>query len=259
MRFSPVKIPTRIITSHRLCGLCTLLILIVMLSGCASRQAYVHDSRDSFEGFNRTMFQVHQSVDFFAITPVADAYGKLVPDFIVKRIVNFYANLGDVSNAANNLLQGNVAKSLNDLMRLFINTTFGILGLFDVASKIGLEKHDEDFGKTLASWGINAGSYLVIPIIGPSTFRDFPGVLVDYFLFNPIAYLDSSRLRITLLLINAVDKRWAFSTQEEIIRSWSPDFYSGLRNYYLARRLHATDLTDEADDDLYEEIEDDNE
>ena len=242
-----------------LCSFVVLVFLLLTLSGCASKQAYTPDSRDSLEGFNRSMFQVHQSVDFFAITPVAHLYGNVFPQFFRSSITNFFANLDDVPNAVNSLLQGELKSSWTDMMRLLINSTLGLFGLFDVASQLGFDKHNQDFGRTLATWGIGSGSYFVIPIIGtPSTLRDFPASIVDY-IFNPISYLDSSGLRLTLVLIRNINKRQQFFAQEKIIREWSPDFYSSLRSYYLAQREYLTGQGLEGDDDLYDDLKVENE
>ena len=236
---------------------CLFYISIALSSGCASvgtETAYREDAADPWQGMNRKVFAFNDAVDSVTLEPLAKGYREL-PSFLRHRISHFFANLGDIPNAANNFLQGKLGDAANDLLRLVVNTTFGVLGMFDVASNMGLEKHDEDFGQTLAQWGVGSGPYLVVPIIGPSTARDFPGAVVDYFM-HPINYVNDVTARNTLRVVDAVDTRSDFVAKEKIVRELSPDFYSAVKSFYLDRRkAQIKDGVDTDDiEDLYDEI-----
>ena len=231
------------------------LVTVALLMGCAVKQPIAHDPRDKVEGYNRSIFTFDETLDRVSLKPVANLYQTIVPTPVKAGVYNFFANLDDVPNGVNNLLQGDTRGSRNDLMRLIINSTLGVAGLFDVASRMGLPKHEEDFGQTLAVWGMGPGSYFVLPILGPSTLRDSPALIVDY-LLNPLTYIGGGSASFALYVLKNVDKRADFISQEEIVRSWSPDFYAGVRNYYLSRRaalVGNTSLGDEIDD-LYEDL-----
>ncbi len=152
--------------ASRVCAL----LIAGALAGCAGNN--VVSRGDPLEGVNRAIFSVNDTLDKYALTPIAETYRDYLPGPIRTGIRNFFANLDDVWIGANNLLQGKIGDSLNDWMRVVINTSFGIGGLFDTATDAGLEKHNEDFGQTLARWGLASGPYLVLPLFGPSTLRD---------------------------------------------------------------------------------------
>src|SRR5260221_3253312 len=131
------------------------------------------------EVLNRRTFQLNDAVDRAVVKPAATAYARVVPQFARTGIGNFFANLADVGTSLNNFLQGKGRQGLSDIGRFGINTTVGVVGLWDVATKVGLEKHREEFGQTLGWWGTPSGPYLVFPLFGPSTPRDAPAKLVD--------------------------------------------------------------------------------
>ena len=153
-----------------------LAIVITLFAGCAST---LGDPRDPFEPMNRGIYQVNDALDRAIFKPVAEGYRAVLPPVIRTGVSNFFSNIGDVLNALNNLLQGKIAAAANDIGRLVINSTFGVAGLFDVATVAGLEKHEEDFGQTLGYWGFGDGPFLMLPIFGPSNMRDTVGRLVD--------------------------------------------------------------------------------
>ena len=236
------------------------LLLVVALGGCATQPnglAGDGEPGDPWQGYNRNVFAFNTGIDRAVLRPISSGYATIVPSFIRQRITSFFANIEDVPNAANNALQGNFKRSLSDLARFVINSTIGILGLVDVASTIdGLEKSDEDFGQTLGVWGIASGPYFVVPILGPSTVRDFPGRVVDG-LMNPLTYLEDDGLRDRLIALDIVNARAEFIKVEETVKSLSPDYYVAVRSFYLARREHLINNAQvpASDDlDLYEEI-----
>lgn len=233
------------------------LCLIVLVSGCAAQSnglSDVSNSADPWEGYNRSVFAFNEGLDEVVVKPISSVYANTVPSFIRARVTSFFANIEDIPIAANNFLQGNAVAGLSDLARVLVNSTIGIAGLFDVASKIdGLEKHDEDFGQTLAVWGVASGPYMVIPVLGPSTARDFPSRIVDIFM-NPTVHVEDDSFRNGLLIADGVDTRANFMPLEDTVRSLSPDYYSALRDFYLKRRqnLIENNKSDSEADDLYQ-------
>jgi len=233
--------------------------MAVLLSGCAAQYNGSSDAStdsDPWESYNRSMFAFNQGVDQATLKPISIAYTHVVPSFIRARVTSFFANIQDIPISANNFLQGNARAGVGDLMRVVVNSTIGIVGLFDVASKVdGLEKHNEDFGQTLAVWGVGSGPYVVIPILGPSTARDFPSRFVDIFM-NPLAHLEDDTLRNSLLITDVINTRANFLPVEDIVKDLSPDYYVALRDFYLKRRQNLIDnnKTDEESDQLYQEL-----
>ena len=159
-------------------------IATLLLSGCATTD-YVEDERDPWQGFNRSVYSFNESIDKAVLKPVAKGYVAITPKFARTGVRNFYNNIDDVHVAANNLLQGKFGDAASDVGRFLVNTTLGILGFFDVATPMGMKKHNEDFGQTLAAWGVGQGPYVVWPLLGPNTVRNTPSIAVDRILFNP--------------------------------------------------------------------------
>ena len=235
------------------------LYLAILLSGCAVQSNSVSDASsvaDPWEGYNRAAFTFNEGVDTVVLKPISTVYTSVVPSFVRARVTSFFANIQDLPIAANNFLQGNVNAGMSDLVRMLVNSTIGFAGLFDVASKIdGLEKHNEDFGQTLAVWGVGSGPYFVIPILGPSTARDFPGRIVDIFM-NPQSYIEDNTVRNSMLVIDVIDTRANFLAVEDIVRGLSPDYYIALRDFYLKRRQNLIDNNEQSDgvDESYQEL-----
>src|SRR5258708_3072105 len=144
--------------------------LIGVLAGCASTGE--RDPRDPFEPLNRGIYRFNDTVDQAIARPVATGYRKAVPGEIRDRVRNFFANIGDVFIGVNNFLQGKFEDGVSDWARFAFNTTIGLLGIHDVATDMGYEKHDEDFGQTFGRWGAGPGPYLILPVLGSSTVRD---------------------------------------------------------------------------------------
>lgn len=187
---------------------------------------------DPWEGFNRPIFRFNDTVDTYALKPIAQGYRAVTPQFVEDGVHNVFGNIGDVGNLANNLLQGKLHNAGVDTSRLIFNTTFGLLGFFDVAKHMGLQKSDEDFGQTLGVWGLDSGPYLVIPFLGPSTVRDAAGLVPDSFV-QPYPYMDHVPTRNVTRGVEVIDTRANLLQAERLI---SGDKYIFIRNAYLQNR-----------------------
>jgi phospholipid-binding lipoprotein MlaA len=190
---------------------------------------------DPLEGFNRSMFGFNETVDQAALRPLAKGYQTVTPPEVRTCIGNFFSNLGDIAVAVNNLLQGKPKAAGSDLCRVALNSTLGILGFVDVASELGFQKNNEDFGQTLGVWGVSPGPYLVLPFFGPSSFRDATGSLVDSPL-APVRHVNDIRTRNTLFVVQAVDKRERLLSVTDLADRVALDKYAFMRDGYLARR-----------------------
>lgn len=205
--------------------LCTGLSMLPALVQAASED-------DPWESFNRPVFVFNDTLDTYALKPLAQGYQAVTPQFLEDGIHNMFSNVGEVGNLANNLLQGKVHAAGVDTSRLIFNSTFGVLGFFDVASKMDLRKSDEDFGQTFGAWGINSGPYLVLPLLGPSTARDAVGKIPDSML-APYPYISDVPARNTLRAVDVVQTRASLLPLEKLI---SGDRYVFVRNAFLQNR-----------------------
>lgn len=192
-------------------------------------------SRDPYEGFNRSMFAVHEVVDKYAAKPVAQVYDKAVPLPVKAGVGNFFGNAGDLWVGVNSAFQGKFADAGIDIGRLLVNSTIGIFGLFDVASELGLERHDEDFGQTLAVWGVNDGGYLFWPIIGPRTARDTVGWAVGNYV-DPVSSVSPISVRNGVTALRFVDIRASLLPSDQVIEEAALDKYTYIRDAYMQRR-----------------------
>jgi phospholipid-binding lipoprotein MlaA len=156
--------------------------------GCASTPGRTTD-KDPWEKFNRKMFKFNDTVDHYALKPVATSYKKVTPTWFRTGVGNFFLNVEQPITVVNQLLQGKPKQSGLDACRFVVNTVFGVGGLFDVAGRVGLPADSEDFGQTLAVWGVPSGPFIVLPLLGPSTVRDGPAKVVDYF-GSTLRYID---------------------------------------------------------------------
>lgn len=209
--------------------------LVVVTAGCATTQEIVDTGHDPFEPYNRTMHAFNDLLDRVLLKPLAEGYKEITPEPVDESVSNFFANLGDVVNALNNLLQFKFEAALNDTARVVYNTTFGIGGLFDVATRFGLPKHNEDFGQTLGHWGVGEGYYLVLPVLGPSTTRDAFGLVVDY-QANPVTHLEPRSHRYALRALEGIDTRADLLRAERALGEAALDPYLFMRDAYLQRR-----------------------
>jgi phospholipid-binding lipoprotein MlaA len=206
-----------------------------LLAGCATVQTPTKG--DPFEGLNRTIFTVNDKLDQYALKPVAQGYVWVTPQPVRDSVTNFFSNIGDVYIAANNLLQLRIADGVSDIMRIVINTVFGVGGLFDVATLAKLPKHDNDLGLTLGHYGVPAGPYLVLPLFGPSTVRDAVGSIGNYYV-NPISYISPSGLSWALYGLNIINTRANLLGASNLLETAALDKYSFVRNAYLQRRQY---------------------
>lgn len=190
---------------------------------------------DPYEGFNRAMFTVNEGLDT-VVKPVARAYDAAVPLPAKAGVGNFFGNAGDLWIGVNSALQGKFSDAGIDLARLAINSTIGIFGLFDVASELGLEKHDEDFGQTLAVWGVGNGAYFFWPVIGPRTLRDTGGWAVDFFAADPVTYVRPYGVRNSAVALRFVDVRASLLPADKVVEEAALDKYAYIRDAYLQRR-----------------------
>ena len=183
------------------------------------------------------MFAVNEGIDMVAMKPIAQAYDYAVPLPAKAGVGNFFGNIADLRNVLNNALQGKLGDAGNDLGRLLINSTVGIFGLFDVASEIGLERHDEDFGQTLAVWGWDNSDYLFWPFLGPRTVRDTGGWVVDVYT-DPTWYTlnKSVAVRNSLVALPFVDVRASLLPSDKVVEEAALDKYAYVRDAYLQSR-----------------------
>ena len=204
--------------------------------GCATLPG-PPEEHDPFEGFNRSMYSFNAAADEYVLAPLARGYQAITPQPVDKGISNFFNNLDDVMVIFNDLLQLKFNQAGQDLSRVVWNSTVGIFGIFDVATPLGLPKHNEDFGQTLGYWGVSSGPYLVLPLFGPSTVRDGIGTGVEI-TYDPINEYDypSSEARWSSLIIRVVDKRADLLQAGRIIKKAALDEYVFLREAYLQRR-----------------------
>jgi phospholipid-binding lipoprotein MlaA len=202
------------------------------LAGCATGPNATPG--DPLEPMNRVIFKVNDTVDRTIAQPVAKGYQKVTPKPVQTAVSNFFSNLGDVSNFANDLLQLKVTDAAEDLMRVAVNTVFGIGGLLDWATPAGLPKHHQDFGLTLGRWGMPSGPYLVLPLFGPSSFRDGAGRIVDI-KFNPLNYVDPA-WRNPLYVAQFVSARADLLGASNLLEAAALDKYSFVRDAYVQQR-----------------------
>ena len=194
----------------------------------------VVEDNDPLEGFNRAMFEFNLALDRAILRPLTYLY-RQIPDPIQTGVHNFLENLRSPVIFFNDVLQGDTRRAGTTLARFGLNSTIGILGLNDFATDLGLEKHDEDFGQTLAVWEFESGPYLMLPFFGPSNPRDTVGLVTDT-LLDPFSWLTSTEFRIARTVVTAVDKRSQSFEQINDLQKNSLDFYSAVRSLYQQKR-----------------------
>jgi len=209
-------------------------LVALTLSGCATPGT--GDPRDPLEPLNRGIYEINEAVDRAVIRPVAEFYTAALPDPARTGVSNFFGNLYDYWNAINNLLQGKVGAAISDVGRIALNTTVGLLGFVDVASRVGLEKSDEDLGQTLAWWGIGHGPYLVLPLLGPSSLRDGTSVIAQVALDPVTRWIDDEPITWTLWSIRLISLRASLLGAGRVFDQAASDRYAFLRDAYFQRR-----------------------
>ena len=226
---------------------------LVLLSGCASTTA---PKADPLEDLNRATYAFNDAVDNAVFTPVAKGYRAVTPGFFRAGVTNFFTNIGDVATSLNNVLQGKASDAASDVGRFFINSTLGVLGLFDVATPMGLEKHNADFGQTMGKWGVGSGPFLMLPLMGPSTLRDAAGRPVDAYA-GYFRYVDHIPTRNVAFGTEVIDLRTNLLGASTTLDTAALDKYQFIRDAYLQRRLRSIhegkvpqDKLDQLEDDL---------
>ena len=209
------------------------LILVASIGLGSFAVASETDNIDPYENFNRATNSFNEVLDDYLARPAAKIYTNTMPDPLEKGIVNLFRNLGEITNVINDILQGKFAQAANDSGRFLINSTVGVGGLFDVAQRAGLPRNEgEDFGQTLAVWGVSEGPYLMLPFIGPSTLRDAPSKFVDNFT-TPYSHLEDESARNSVRGVSLLSTRAELLDLENVI---SGDSYLFVRDVYLQRR-----------------------
>ena len=214
-----------------------------------------------WESANRGVHRFNTGLDRMVVKPLAKGYQAITPTIVDRGVTNFFGNLSDVKTTVNSLLQLKGRSAASSAGRVVVNSTVGIGGVFDVASKIKLKKYNEDFGQTMARWGVKSGPYVMLPLLGPSTLRDTAGLVVDGFI-DPSNYV---KYPVALTAVKVVDKRADLLTADKALKDLSADQYSALRDVWLQRRAYQ--LRDGKEDavsksqendmiDLLEELED---
>jgi phospholipid-binding lipoprotein MlaA len=211
----------------------TVALVALALGGCASLGG--EDPRDPFEGWNRGVYRVNDKLDQYVARPVATGYRKVVPEGIRDRVRNFFGNIGDVFIGVNNFLQGKFEDGFNDWVRVGFNTSFGLLGIHDIATDMGYEKHDEDFGQTFGRWGAGPGPYLVLPGLGSSTVRDGIGKGLDFYT-DPINETEPWEAQWGLVALRLTQTRADLLEASRILEEAALDRYVFQRDAYLQRR-----------------------
>ena len=230
-----------------------LLITSCLMTGCATNGTSVHSdstgNHDPYENFNRSMFSFNDKVDGYVAKPISDTYKKVTPQLLQTSVFNFFNNLKNVNVVINDTLQAKFEQSAKDTGRLAINSTLGLGGIVDVAKELGLEQTEEDFDQTLAVWGVPTGSYLVLPLIGPSTMRGIPGVAFDT-ATNPSTYMGAP-----LQVVSLINTRASAEGSLQFINEAALDPYVFTRESFLQWRNHlSSDGNSQANhdvDDLY--------
>jgi len=211
---------------------CAALLLAGALAGCATSG---DNPRDPLEPFNRAVFEFNDAIDGAVLKPVAKGYRAVLPGFVRSGVSNFFSNVEDVWIFINDLLQGKFQRGLDDFGRVFFNSTFGIAGVFDFASDVGMQKHNEDFGQTLGWWGVGSGPYLVLPFLGPSSVRDGSAFLVDT-QADLVWRIGDVSLRNTAVGVRVVGRRAELLDATSIIEQAALDKYTFVREASLQRR-----------------------
>lgn len=244
----------------------TLIVVFVFLflAACSSSNTS-SDPNDPFEGYNRAMFTFNDNLDQYLLKPVAKGYDFIMPSPVQKGVSNFFSNLDDIIVLVNDLFQFKLKQAASDTGRILINSTFGLLGLIDWASDLGLKKHNEDFGQTLGYWGAPSGPYFVLPFLGPSTIRDTAGIATDTAYFDPIYNelheefpappRDNENAVWSLTILKAIDTRAQLLKAEKILEEAALDRYIFIREAYLQRRENLVYDGNPPEDDVFDESE----
>lgn len=225
----------------------------LLVAGCASQGTGA--DYDPFEPANRKVFWFNNQVDRFVLEPAAKGYAWVLPDPVERAVSRFFKNLRFPVNFVNCLLQDKGNAAGEEAARFAINTTVGILGLFDPASRMNIEPHKEDFGQSMATWGIEPGPYVVIPLLGPSNVRDGVGIVPDSYL--AIASLFRSfEVLVGSYVLGTLNARAMLLDEVDTAKAAALDFYVFVRNAYYQQRVQAIadgEVVEAADDEYYDD------
>tara|TARA_B100000674_G_scaffold247598_1_gene204111 strand:- start:1137 stop:1835 length:699 start_codon:yes stop_codon:yes gene_type:complete len=225
--------------------------IFIIIAFIFSATIYSSDVKDPFEKINRKTFEFNENLDEKILKPTAKFYSKFPPR-VKNGITNFFNNLEEVDTCVNQLLQGKPKKSANDLTRFLINSTIGLGGFIDVASKMGLERHEEDFGQTLAVWGVGEGPYIMLPGLGPSTLRDSFSKPVSSFL-SVTFHMTETDVNIALKTIDAVETRERLLDVESLL---SGDKYVFVKDAYIQSIQYEVKDGIDVQDDFVDDMDD---
>ena len=217
-----------------------------------SLSVFTEEISDPFEDLNRDIFIFNETLDEKLLKPAAIAYRKVTPQFARSGVTNFFNNLEEIDTTINQVLQGEIKYAFNDAGRFVINTTIGLFGLIDVASKMGLERHEEDFGQTLGVWGFDSGPYIMIPFLGPSNPRDLLSRPISSFLSGTFAMEDDD-VKITLVGIDALETRERLLDAETLIIG---DKYIFVKDAYVQSREYEINNGSTEDDEFLDDMDD---
>jgi phospholipid-binding lipoprotein MlaA len=208
-------------------------LVVALLSGCATTQSRV----DPLEPWNRAMYKVHTTLDDAIVKPVAQGYVKVTPPPVRTGVSNFFGNIDDLFSGINDVLQGNGNRAGDAFGRVLLNSTFGIAGIFDLASMMGINKDPNDFGLTFGKWGAPQGPYLFVPLFGPTTVRDGSGWLVRIY-SDPIGFINEPSVSYSLFGLDYLNRRAQLLDAEGVLDAAALDRYLYLRNAYLRARRY---------------------
>lgn len=242
-------------TDHVCARLIGMLLCLLLAGGCASNMPAdaERSAVDPWEPMNRGIDTFNTEIDRVTLKPVARGYDNVVPEFMQRGITNFSRNLRGPLHIVNNFLQGKGRAGLSETGRFVANSTIGVLGIFDVASRMGLGHYNEDFGQTLAVWGVPPGPYVIVPFYGPATLRDAFALPID-FLADPLFYYENDRVRYSLFALRMVDLRARFLAVEKYVED-SYDRYIAIRESYLQNRQYEVyDGNPPEDEDFYDDF-----
>ena len=224
--------------------------ILIYLSFLLSFQSLAAD--DPFENYNRKIWAFNEFLDDNFAKPTAEVYTSIAPNFVEIAISNFFRNLNELDNTANQLLQGKPLLAVNDFSRFLINTTIGLGGFIDVGSSFGLERHDEDFGQTLGAWGVGSGPFLMLPLYGPSTPRGLAGRSVSSVLSGTFA-IEETDVRIGITALDALETRARYLEVETLIIG---DRYSFIRDSYMQYQEFESSNGENQSDDFVDDMDD---
>jgi phospholipid-binding lipoprotein MlaA len=224
--------------------------IVIYLSFLISFQSLAAD--DPFEDYNRKIWAFNEFLDDNFAKPTAEVYTSIAPNFVEIAISNFFRNLNELDNTANQLLQGKPLLAVNDFSRFLINTTIGLGGFIDVGSSFGLERHDEDFGQTLGAWGVGSGPFLMLPLYGPSTPRGLAGRSVSSVLSGTFA-IEETDVRIGITALDALETRARYLEVETLIIG---DRYSFIRDSYMQYQEFESSNGENQSDDFVDDMDD---